>query len=421
MALSISIRADATQFSRTIAGVRVEMSGLSGGIANVASGALGLAASLAKVGIGVAAVGGAMAAAFIKSSSDAASSMESLSVQFEVLTGSASKSAELIKAFREEAIKSPLSVSDYANAGKTLMAFGVSAESTLPILRTLGDVSMGNADRFASLSLAFAQTQAAGRLMGQEVLQFVNAGFNPLQEISRKTGQSMIELKKAMEDGAISSAMVSDAFKSATSEGGLFFGALEKGAETTEGRIAKLGDSILGLKVSFGTGFNEGLKVALDATSSYIPKLEERFSKMGQVLGTAVKTAVDEDYDLFVKAGVVIGEALKTGMKSTLDFLTDSILATPEMAKSGLMGDMHKFLQERGLAKYVEPNLGATIQSNSAGLKAAATDLSKTYEDKSVMQEQTKQLTAIRTAAETQNRLYRNAEARREKNILIGR
>jgi tape measure domain-containing protein len=240
--------------------------------------------------------------------------MESLTLQFEVLTKSATKATDLIASFRQEAIKSPLNVSDYAQAGKTLMAFGVSADETLPILKTLGDVSMGNAERFAGLALAFAQTQAAGRLMGQEVLQFVNAGFNPLQEISRKTGRSMVELKKAMEDGAISASMVTEAFRSATAQGGLFFGALDKGASTTEGRIAKLRDSMDQLKVSFGTGFNEGLKSALDATSNFLPQLESQFATAGQTIGMAITDAVNGNYDMFVNVGLLMGEAIKQGI-----------------------------------------------------------------------------------------------------------
>ena len=278
MALTIKIRADASHFKKTIAGIEVQASGLTGVMGKLASSQLAFGAALSVAAAGAVALGAGLA--FIKDASGKAAGMESLTAQFEVLTKSASKAADLIKSFRDEATKSPLSVEDYAQAGKTLMAFGIAADSTLPILKTLGDVSMGNAERFGSLATAFAQTQAAGRLMGQEVLQFVNAGFNPLQEISRKTGRSMIELKKAMEDGAISADMVTDAFKSATAQGGLFYGALDKGAATTEGKIAKLGDSIMGIKVAFGTGFNQGLKSALDAASAFLPQLESRFAQL---------------------------------------------------------------------------------------------------------------------------------------------
>ncbi len=322
MALTVRIRADASHFKKTIAGVEVQASGLTGVMAKLggaiggAGGKIGgasLTAALGAAAAGAVALGAGLA--FIKDASGKAAGMESLLVQFEVLTKSADKAKSIIQSFRDEAIKSPLSVQDYAQAGKTLMAFGIAADKTLPILKTLGDVSMGNAERFGSLALAFAQTQAAGRLMGQEVLQFVNAGFNPLQEISRKTGRSMIELKKAMEDGAISADMVTDAFKSATGAGGLFYGALDKGAATTEGKIAKLGDSVLGLKVAFGTGFNEGLKSALDATNNFLPQLESRFASAGDFLGKALTESLSGDTEKFAALGVLVGTAFWEGFK----------------------------------------------------------------------------------------------------------
>ena len=313
MALTIKIRADASHFKKTIAGIEVQASGLTGVMGKLATSQAAFGAALAVAAAGAVALGAGLA--FIKDASGKAAGMESLQVQFEVLTKSASKATDLIKSFRDEAIKSPLSVQDYAMAGKTLMAFGIAADETLPILKTLGDVSMGNAERFGSLALAFAQTQAAGRLMGQEVLQFVNAGFNPLQEISRKTGRSMVELKKAMEDGAISASMVTDAFKSATGQGGLFFGALDKGATTTEGKIAKLSDAMLGLKVSFGTGFNEGLKVALDSASAFLPQLESKFASAGVVLGRALQQAAEGNLETFAQIGILIGEALARGFQ----------------------------------------------------------------------------------------------------------
>ena len=50
----------------------------------------------------------------------------------------------------------------------------------------------------------------------------INAGFNPLQEMAKKTGKSVGELKEEMEKDAISADMVADAFASATAEGGQF-------------------------------------------------------------------------------------------------------------------------------------------------------------------------------------------------------
>ena len=87
-----------------------------------------------------------------------------------------------------------------------------------------------------SLTLAFAQTQSAGRLMGQDLLQYINAGFNPLNEISKMTGISMGVLKDKMEKGAISAEMVTKAFQHATSQGGMFHDSLKNAADTVTGK-----------------------------------------------------------------------------------------------------------------------------------------------------------------------------------------
>ena len=198
-----------------------------------------------------------------------ASEAESAGIQFEVLTGSIEGAANMVQGLRDLAASTPLNVTDTQKAARTMLSFGVSAESILPTLKQLGDVTGGNSQRFEMMSLAFAQVSAAGRLMGQDLLQMVNAGFNPLQEISRKTGESLVELKKRMEDGGISSREVADALKSATSEGGLFFGMIDRMSETTEGKMAKMRDTIDSIKRDLGEGLLPIVNQVLDASSVY--------------------------------------------------------------------------------------------------------------------------------------------------------
>jgi uncharacterized protein YkvS len=79
--------------------------------------------------------------------------------------------------------------------------------------------------------------------MGQDLLQMINAGFNPLVIIAEKTGKSMAQLKDEMSKGMISVDMVTDAFKSATSAGGLFYKSMETQSKTFYGRLSTLKDN----------------------------------------------------------------------------------------------------------------------------------------------------------------------------------
>jgi tape measure domain-containing protein len=144
----------------------------------------------------------------------------------------------------------------------------------------LSDVTGGNNERFKMLALAFSQMSAAGRLMGQDVLQMINAGFNPLQQISKTTGESMIELKKRMEDGGISSQEVRKAFEDATSAGGMFDGMTDRLSQTVSGKLnialsdleqklAKAGEAMAPLLVQLLDTFTR-LKPILDAVINLV-------------------------------------------------------------------------------------------------------------------------------------------------------
>ena len=172
--------------------------------------------------------------------------------KLEVLLGSQGAAVQKFAQIQQLAAASPLGVGDMMQASSTLLGFGMNAERLLPTLKMLSDVSLGNADRFQSLSLAMAQVTAAGRLQGQDLLQLVNAGFNPLQVISENTGMSMLELKKRMEDGQISVKMVEEAFRLATSEGGRFENGTTRMADTVSGSMAKLSDATDRLRASWG-------------------------------------------------------------------------------------------------------------------------------------------------------------------------
>lgn len=166
-----------------------------------------------------------------------ASQVEDATIAFEVLTGSAKDGAIIFEQIRKFAAESPITFGGATEAAKTMMSFGIAAQDVQKNLQMLSDVTGGNNDRFKMLSLAFSQMSASGRLMGQDLLQMINAGFNPLQQISKTTGESLIDLKKRMEDGGISADEVRKAFQDATAEGGMFHGMTERLSETVSGKM----------------------------------------------------------------------------------------------------------------------------------------------------------------------------------------
>lgn len=221
----------------------------------------------------------------------AAADMEVLETQFAALLKSEEAAIALIEKLRKMNVESPLGVEDFSKGAKQLLGVRMTADDAAIALDKLSNISMGNAENFDSLVRAFAQTRSAGRLMGQEVLQFVNAGFNPLAEISIKTGESMAALKKRMEDGKISFQEVEAAITSATAAGGLFNGMNTKMAATMEGKMQKLKDNFNQFFIALGKPINETLKPELDKLNSY------DFSTLGKNLGDNIATAFTGLFD----------------------------------------------------------------------------------------------------------------------------
>ena len=168
-----------------------------------------------------------------------------------LLKGDVEKAKALYAQLSDYGVKTPYDKAGLIEAQKTMMSFGLSSEFAFGKLKNIGDIAMGDAQKMKSLSLAFAQATSAGKLQGQDLMQMINAGFNPLQVISERTGESMAQLKERMSKGGISAQELAQAFEWATDKQGLFYQGAEKAGQTLSGKFNKMMDSIteLALKV----------------------------------------------------------------------------------------------------------------------------------------------------------------------------
>lgn len=161
-------------------------------------------------------------------------------VSFNVLTGSIDKGSKLLGQLNDYADYSTYDRLGTQEAAKTMLGFGVSIESVMSDLKMLGDVAMGDKNRMSQLALVYGQVAAAGRLQGQDLLQLINAGYNPLLDISALTGKSISVLRDEMSKGNISFEMLRQAFQRATGEGGKFYNMANEIAKTPYGRLQQL-------------------------------------------------------------------------------------------------------------------------------------------------------------------------------------
>ena len=166
---------------------------------------------------------------------------EKVQVAFDVLLRGDTKASEALREeIRQYGMITPYMTVDLQEAAKMMLSFGIAQDKIMPNMKALGDIAMGDKNKLNSLTLAFSQMTSAGKLSGEDLLQMINAGFNPLSEISRKTGKSIGVLKDEMSKGKISADMVTQAFYSATQAGGQFYGMTEKMGQTAAGKWSTL-------------------------------------------------------------------------------------------------------------------------------------------------------------------------------------
>jgi len=282
-------------------GVKAEDAGERG---HMSLGKIGIAAGVAgaAVKIGMLAVETAFAAASgvinaFGSAITQAADFQQLETSFNVLIGNTTLAKTFLEDLSNFAASTPFTIPGLADASKTLLSFGVMSSEVLPIVSMLGDVAQGNEEKLKSLALAFGKVESQGKLTGEELNQMIDSGFNPLDTISQKTGKSMGELRKEMEQGAITSQMVRDAFKDVTSEGGKFFEMTKKQGLTFNGVMSTMHDAVDELYRRFG-------KPVIDALTPIIQKWSERISEIAPLfseIGAAVANTITFFSDLVDK------------------------------------------------------------------------------------------------------------------------
>ena len=204
----------------------------------------------------------------------------------ETLLGNKEKANALMSQVREFAKISPLEFSDVTAATQMMLGFNIEAEKVPRYLQAIGDVSMGNTQKFNSMTLAFSQMSAAGKLMGQDLNQMINAGFNPLQIMSEKTGKSIATLKDEMSKGAISAEMVQQAFIDATSAGGRFYQMSENASKEINGQLSMMQDAMDSVLNELGEKSEGVIMDGIQMTTSLI----ENYETVGKILAGLVVT-----------------------------------------------------------------------------------------------------------------------------------
>lgn len=291
----------------------------------------GLSRLVAQVGLLAAAW---KAAGLVIDSVKGAANLESMNAEFEVMLGNADAARYLVQQIQGMAAATPFETAGLIANVRMMMAFGQTANQAMGALKFLGDVAGSSQEKLDRLTLAYSQVMAAGKLQGQDLLQFVNAGFNPLQVLSEKTGKSMAQLRKDMEKGAISAEMVRDAFETVTGPGGRFFGNMEKQSQTLNGLWSTMVDNIKILMAELGGRLVPFIKDVVKGIIDMSDSIAGAYRQLGDFFGlmlsdgpTAEQTAsgIATAFTTTADAIMAIMTAF-TGVKVVIDGLMGVVL-----------------------------------------------------------------------------------------------
>jgi tape measure domain-containing protein len=239
----------------------------------------------------------------LRSSVTLAAETEQMELSFGVMLRSAERGKQMMKDLIQFAAETPLELPGILQATRLLLNYGIAGDSVIPVLRRIGDIAGGENDRFQRLALVYGQVRTAGRLLGQDLRQMQEAGFNPLEEMARTTGRSVSQLTEEMHHGRVSFQMVADAMRSATSEGGRFHNLMEQQSRTTSGLFSTLRDNVRNALRTIGKDIIEQLDL-----KTWIRRLSDVANSVGDWLD-AIPAAVKR-----------VGAALLVATATTLLF-----------------------------------------------------------------------------------------------------
>lgn len=200
--------------------------------------------------------------------------MEQYTATFETFTGSAEEAANTMDRLLELGAQTPFETTDLADATQLLMAYGFTADEAVNSLTMLGDASQGNAEKLTSIATGFARMKSSGKVTLEYLNLMIENGFNPLNQVAEDTGMTMAEIYDAISDGAITFEQVQSAMQKMTSEGGQYFGLMEKQSQTLNGRLSTLSDTVqMKLGEAF-SGLTDKINEALPYVIDFIDNLD---------------------------------------------------------------------------------------------------------------------------------------------------
>jgi len=214
--------------------------------------------------------------------------LETQRKSLEVLTGSIEKTNTIIQELQEFGAVTPFTSSELIEQTKRLKAFGFETEELVDTTKRLSEVAGATGADLTGIATAFGQIRAKGKLQQEENLQLLERGVDITTELKRITGLQGDAFEKAQRQGKIGADLVNQALINLTNEGGAFFGGATAQADTLNGLLSTLQDSIDTLARTIGTELEDEIKSVLNFSIDAVKTVDKLIKNFG-----TLKKAID--------------------------------------------------------------------------------------------------------------------------------
>lgn len=313
----------------------------------------------------------------VQSGVDYNACMESYLTNFKVMLGNEELAAAKLSELRKMAASTPFALSDLTEGTQTLLQFGIAADDTTGVLKQLGDISLGNADKLQTLVRAYGKMSSAQKVTLENVNMMIDAGFNPLNQICDATGESMSDLYKRISDGRVSFEELQYAVQAATSEGGQFYNGMLEASQTFSGRMSTLKDNVAALTGELTSGLFAALGDLVvklnDVVTSFLDS-DEKMDQLKDTIGIATSVVAAAGAAFLAYKGYV---ALATAAEVAHTVATTAMTAANAAAEAGATG---LALAQAALNAVISANPVALLVSALAALATGLVTAYKTSE-----------------------------------------
>lgn len=224
----------------------------------------------------------AAAKSFIQSGIDYNAQIESYTVGFTNMLGSAEAAQQAMAKIQEDAARTPFNVEALTQANQLLISAGENAGYSEKVILALGNAvnaaGGGNAE-LSRMAQNLQQIANVGKAASIDIKQFAYAGINIYQVLADYTGKSVQEVQNM----TISYDLLSQALIAASEEGGRYYGAMETQSQTMNGRMSTLQDNVKQLAGLLTGNLSSGVGVVIGNLNDMLVAAQEAYKTDGWI------------------------------------------------------------------------------------------------------------------------------------------